>query len=68
MSGHRWAEGQWRADLNRGPHQSMMTHVPFLREEFALKFGKGRWVVLPLSVAKDLPGLKLSPPVVKEAR
>ena len=27
--------------------------------------GNGQWVVLPYSVATELPGLRLSPPVVK---
>ena len=42
-----WTEGQWRAALDRGPHQSTMAHVPFLREDFASMVGKGKWVVLP---------------------
>ena len=29
---------------------------------------KGQWVVFPYSVAKRLPGLRLSPPGVKEER
>ena len=29
---------------------------------------KGQWVVLPYSVAKGIPGLRLSPPGVKVER
>ena len=52
--------------LDCGTHQSMMAHVPFLRYEFASMVGKGQWVVMPYLVYKELPGLRLSPPVVKD--
>ena len=45
-----------------------MAHVPFLREEFDLVVGKWHWVVLPYSVAKELPGLRLSLQGLKEER
>ena len=45
-----------------------MNHVPFLREKFSLMVGKGKWVVLLYSVAKELPGLRLNLPGVKEER
>ena len=64
----RWMEGQRRAALDRGPHKSTMAHVPFLREEFDLVVGKWHWVVLPYSVAKELPGLRLSLQGLKEER
>ena len=57
-----WTEGERQAALKRGPHRSATEHNFFLREEFASMIEKGQWVVLPYSVAKGLPGLRLSPP------
>ena len=54
-------EGKWIADLDRFPHKYTMANVPFLREEFALMVGKGKWSLLPYSVAKELTGLSLIP-------
>ena len=54
--------------LDRGQHQSNMAHAHFLREEFALMVEKGQWVVLPYLVSKELPGIRLRPPVAKEER
>ena len=42
-----------------------MAYYPFIREEFSSVVGKGKWVVIPYSVAKDFPGLGISPPGVK---
>ena len=67
MSGS-WTEGERQAALKRGPHRSATEHTLFLREEFASMIEKGQWVVLPYSVAKGLPGLRLSPPGVKLER
>ena len=60
-----WTEGERQAALKRGPHRSATEHTLFLREEFSSMIEKGQWVVLPYSVAKGLPGLRLSPPGVK---
>ena len=48
------------------PYYSTMTHIPLLREGFVLMVGKGRWVVLPYFMDKDLPGLKTISMGVKE--
>ena len=64
--GQWWTGGGWRAALDRGPQKSTMAHIPFLREDFALMVGKGRGVVFPYLVAKELTGLRLSSPGVKE--
>ena len=64
----KWSEEERQAALKRGPHRSATEHAPFLREEFASIVEKGRWVVLPYSVAKRLPGLRLIPPGVKVER
>ena len=60
-----WMEGERQAALKQGPHRSATEHTLFLRKEFASMIEKGQWVVLPYSVAKGLPGLRLSPPGVK---
>ena len=64
MSGS-WTEGERQAAFKRGPHQSATEHTIFLREEFDSMVDKGKWVVITYSVAKGLPGLRLSPPGVK---
>ena len=58
-------EGEHLAALKQGPHKSATKHAPFLRNEFTSMVEKGQWVVRPYSVAKRLPGLRLSPPGVK---
>ena len=68
MLGQQWTEGKRREALGRGPHLSTMAHVTFFQEYFALMVEKGQWVVLPQSVATELLGLRLSPPVVQEDR
>ena len=64
----KWMEEKRHKYFDHGPHQSTMAHVPFLREYFSSMVGKGQWVVLPHLVAKDLLGLRLIPPRVKEER
>ena len=56
------------AALQRGPHKSAREKTPFLRREFASMVAKRQWVVLPYSIAKRLPGLRLSLPGVKIER
>ena len=60
-----WTEGERQAALKQGPHWSATEHTLFLRKKFASMIEKGQWVVLPYSVAKGLPGLRLSSPGVK---
>ena len=57
--GQRLTEGNHIVALDRVLNQSTMSHIPLLREDFAFVVGKGQWVVLPYSVAKELPGLRL---------
>ena len=63
-----WTEGERQAALKRGPHRSATEHTLFLQDEFASMIEKGQWVVLPYSVSKGLPGLRLIPPGVKVER
>ena len=62
------SEGEHLADLKRGPHKSATEHALFLCKEFASMLEKGQCMVTPYSVAKRLPGLRLSPPGVKTER
>ena len=59
--GHQCTEGQWRSDLDRGPHQSTIAHALFLGEGFSLVVGKGQLVFFPNLVAKELLVLRLIP-------
>ena len=63
-----WSAEQQLAAIARGPHPSCLNHIEFLQEEFVDMMKKGQWVVLPYSVAKTLPGLRLSPPGVIDQR
>ena len=45
----------------RGSHQSARHYIAFSESEMADMIRKGYWVVLPYSVVKDLPNLRLSP-------
>ena len=63
-----WSAEQQLAAIARGPHPSCLNHIDFLQEEFVDMMKKGQWVVLPYSVAKTLPGLRLSPPGVIDQR
>ena len=68
LAGKQWIEYQRVVTLQRGPHKSTLEHTPFLRREFASMVARGQWVVIPYSVAKRLPGLRLSLPGVKIER
>jgi hypothetical protein len=57
-----WTSTQLSHAVRRGPHKSCQDQESFLRSEFADFVDKSQWIVLPLSVAKTLPGLRLSPP------
>ena len=63
-----WTEGKRLAALKRGTHKSATKHAPFIREELVSMVEKGQWTVLPYSVYKWLPRLRLSPPGVKVER
>jgi hypothetical protein len=59
-----WTSARLNQAVHRGPHQSCRDQEPFLSAEFADFVEKSQWIVLPLSVAKTIPGLRLSPPGV----
>ena len=52
-----WTKSQINQALHRGAHKSCHEYVDFLHKEFSDMIEKGQWVVLPVSVAKGLPGL-----------
>ena len=63
-----WTEWDRQSSLAQVLHQSMLENLPFLCKKFASMVGKGQWVILPYLVARNLQGLRLSPPWVKEER
>ncbi len=63
-----WNEEQLLRAIARGAHPSCNEHHDFLRTEFSDMIKKSQWVVLPYSIAKTLPGLRLSPPGVIDQR
>ena len=64
-----WTIARTEATLKRGPHRSCHEHVQLLHEEFIGMINKSQWImILPYSIAKNLPGLRLSPPGVVPQR
>ena len=59
-----WSRKQVNIAIKRGPHKSCTNYIDFLHEEFVDMIRKGQWVVLPASVARTLPGIRISPPGV----
>ena len=56
-----WTTEQQDQALDRGSHKSAEDHIEFLRTEMADMVEKSQWTVLPLSEARKLKGLRLSP-------
>jgi hypothetical protein len=44
-----------------GPHKSSTEHSSFLDEEMATMVSHGQWMVLPYSIVRDIPGLRIAP-------
>lgn len=59
-----WTTQQIDQAIKRGPHQSCNQYIDFLDEEFIDMIRKGQWIILPASIAKQLKGLRVSPPGV----
>jgi hypothetical protein len=68
MQTPNWTPARLAQAVRRGPHKSCRDQEPFLSSEFSDFVEKSQWIVLPLSVAKTLPGLRLSPPGVVPQR
>jgi hypothetical protein len=60
-SGTPWSFAQKAAALTRGPHQSALQHIPFLRQEFVDMIRKGQWTLLPARLVINDLQLRLSP-------
>jgi hypothetical protein len=56
-----WSQAELDERVRRGPHQSCMAHLDFLRQELLDFVRKGFWILLPYAAVKDLPGLRVSP-------
>ena len=63
-----WPRHRLLEAIRRGPHKSCNEYIDFLEEEFIDMMEKGQWVILPESIARDLPGLQVSPPGVVPQR
>jgi hypothetical protein len=63
-----WTTEQINNAVRRGPHKSCAEHIDFLDEEFVDMIKKQQWTLLPLSVAMELEGLRVSPPGVVPQR
>jgi hypothetical protein len=56
-----WSPQRKLEALLRGPHQSALQNVPFLRKEYVDMIHKGQWMLLLASLVLDEPNLRLSP-------
>ena len=56
-----WSRESISIALERGSHQSALSHLEFLRDEMADMIEQGYWVMLPYSHVLHLPHLRLSP-------
>jgi hypothetical protein len=56
-----WSLCQKLQALERGPHNSAINHVEFLRDEFVSMTKKGQWVVLQARLVLDKANLRVSP-------
>ena len=59
-----WSAERIDDALKRGPHQSSHRGIEFPQEEYAGMIDKEQWIVLPASLVKDIPGIRLSPLLV----
>ena len=59
-----WDKNQLNSANKRGPHQSAKLYRKILSLEFTDMINASQWVVLPYSIAKNLPNLHISPPGV----
>lgn len=63
-----WPAGRLEAAIHRGPHPSAKLHREFLLSEMVEMWKKGQAALLPISVARQLEFLMLSPPASIEQR
>jgi len=61
LSSAPWTKDRLDAAMERGSHRSAIEHLAFLREDMADYVNAGHWMVLPYSMLRDNPGLRLSP-------
>ena len=54
--------------VERGPHRSAKLEANFLHSEFVDMIQNAQWVILPYSIAQNLPNLHISPPGVVPQR
>jgi hypothetical protein len=49
------------AALTRGPRQSAMQHIPFIRQQFVNMTRKGQWTLIPARLVLNEIQLRISP-------
>jgi len=59
-----WTLAQKDAAIARGPHPSANEHEPFLRQEMLEMCQRHQWMVIPYSLVRHEPTLRISPPGV----
>ena len=57
-----WTKHRVERAMDRGAHKSCSEYLPFLQQEFVEMIEKNQWVILPFEDAKELVGLRISPP------
>ena len=66
LSSPPWSNKKLFQSITRGPHRSCHNHIEFLESEFIDMIQKNQWVILPYSIAKQFPNLRISPGVVPQ--
>lgn len=61
MSSPPWSLARRDEAIKRGPHKSAKDEVAFVREEFIDFLNKRFWTILPYSLVRNIPNLRLSP-------
>ena len=61
LSGQPWTSQELQEAICRGSHVLARHHADFLRSEMATMAAQGFWVVLPATLALDLPGVRVAP-------
>lgn len=56
-----WPSSRVHAAVKRGPHKSAYEYEEFLREEMIDFIRKGYWFLLPYSLARHLPNIRIAP-------
>jgi hypothetical protein len=56
-----WTQREKDEAMRRGPHKSAYEGMEFLREDMSDYIDKGFWMVVPYSLLREVPNLRVSP-------